>query len=159
MDPYLENLFREFVDAARAAQESGDRYIVIDRIYEEVDVFSAFPFPDVLGQIVTLVEAFPEIDYGSPGPLGGFVEEHPASAYAPALIESLRRQPSTMFVGLLSRLMMDNDFQDGRSPPSLALAREVGKCFESIALNRDASDSCKDLAASCLQDLQDRERF
>ncbi|MFD1245086.1 hypothetical protein [Paralysiella testudinis] len=155
MSEYLENLFLEFHQAAQKARDADDKYIIIDRVYENIDDLSVFPFADVLNKIVALIEQYPELDYGGPGPFGSFIEEHKISEYSTTLLDSLYRQPSISIVGLLDRAAMENDFQNGNPVPS-DLPQKFRECLEHVVSNPKTNESCREFAMTCLQDLRKR---
>jgi hypothetical protein len=149
---YLEELFHEFDLSARKASNEGDKYIIIDRVYENFDDLSAFPFKEVLGKILELIERYPALDYGGPGPFGSFIEEHPTSEYAHELLDSLYRQPSTQVLGWLDRTMSDNDFQDDNAA-SPEVKQKYKACLLSVMSNPKTTSDCKDFASICVKDL------
>ncbi|MDR2011923.1 MAG: hypothetical protein LBQ20_02495 [Rhodanobacter sp.] len=155
MDNYLNSLFEQIRLAAHEAMSKGDKYIVIDKIYENRDDLSLFSFQDVLRKILSVIEEYPTLDYGGPGPFGSFIEEHPFSDYAPMLLESLFRQPSTQVVSWLDRSVMDNDFQNGMGTNPVT-PTEFASCLMSIIKNPNASVECKEFSEMCLSDLKKR---
>jgi hypothetical protein len=152
---YLEDMFVEFDHAAKKSLDGNDKHIIIDKIYENVDYLSVFPFNEVLSRIVDLIERYPELDYGGPGPFGSFIEEHKTREYAQTLIDSLYRQPTTQILGFLGRASSGNDFQDGNAMPP-ELREKFRECLHHVTSNPKASDECKDFAAICLKDMKQR---
>ena len=118
MSTPIEELFSQFRSAAQAASEQHDKWLIIDPVYEHLETLQASALEQVLPHILALIEAYPELDYGGPGPFGSLIEEHPMAAYTPALLESLQRQPSVQVIGWLDRTMRVNeDFQRGDPNP------------------------------------------
>ena len=118
MSTPIEELFSQFRSAAQAASEQHDKWLIIDPVYEHLETLQASALEQVLPHILALIEAYPELDYGGPGPFGSLIEEHPMAAYTPALLESLQRQPSVQVIGSLDRTMRVNeDFQRGDPNP------------------------------------------
>lgn len=157
MEPYplstsIEELFSQFRSAAQAASEQHDKWLIIDPVYEHLETLQASALEQVLPHILALIEAYPELDYGGPGPFGSLIEEHPMAAYTPALLESLQRQPSVQVIGWLDRTMRVNeDFQ--RGDPNPVGAAEFAAVLKKVIDSPLASDDCKEFAQLCLKDL------
>lgn len=157
MEPYplstpIEELFSQFRNAAQAASEQHDKWLIIDPVYEHLETLQASALEQVLPHILALIEAYPELDYGGPGPFGSLIEEHPMAAYTPALLESLQRQPSVQVIGWLDRTMRVNeDFQ--RGDPNPVGAAEFAVVLKKVIDSPLASDDCKEFAQLCLKDL------
>ena len=153
MSTTIEQLFSQFTRAAQAAQEQQDKWLIIDPVYEHLETLQAAALEQVLPHILTLIETYPELDYGGPGPFGSLIEEHPMAAYTPALLASLERQPSVQVIGWLDRTMgVDEDFQ--RGDPSPVGPGEFSAVLEKIIASPLASDDCKEFAQVCLNDLK-----
>lgn len=152
MSTSIEELFSQFRSAAQAASEQHDKWLIIDPVYEHLETLQASALEQVLPHILALIEAYPELDYGGPGPFGSLIEEHPMAAYTPALLESLQRQPSVQVIGWLDRTMRVNeDFQ--RGDPNPVGAAEFAAVLKKVIDSPLASDDCKGLAQLCLKDL------
>lgn len=152
MSTPIEELFSQFRSAAQAASEQHDKWLIIDPIYEHLETLQASALEQVLPHILALIEAYPELDYGGPGPFGSLIEEHPMAAYTPALLESLQRQPSVQVIGWLDRTMRVNeDFQ--RGDPNPVGAAEFAAVLKKVIDSPLASDDCKGFAQLCLKDL------
>lgn len=152
MSTSIEELFSQFRSAAQAASEQHDKWLIIDPVYEHLETLQASALEQVLPHILALIEAYPELDYGGPGPFGSLIEEHPMAAYTPALLESLQRQPSVQVIGWLDRTMRVNeDFQ--RGDPNPVGAAEFAAVLKKVIDSPLASDDCKEFAQLCLKDL------
>ena len=149
----LDPLFEQFHQAAQAATEQDNKWLIIDAVYEQLDALRAFPLTDVLPRILALIEAYPELDYGGPGPFGSLIEEHPMADYMPQLLASLQRQPSTQVIGWLDRGADTDDLQlpGGLNPISSA---QYQAALEQVLQNPQASADCKEFAQMCLGDLK-----
>lgn len=129
-DDYLDHVFRRLDAAAAESLRSGSKWPVIDCACEHLADFLAFEFPVVLDRILALIERYPTLDYGGPGPFGSYIEEHPMPLWTPQLQQSLRRQPSVQVLGWLDRTVGTEGLQNGREgiPPRAdyaALLREL----------------------------------
>ena len=152
MSTPIEELFSQFRSAAQAASEQHDKWLIIDPVYEHLETLQASALEQVLPHILALIEAYPELDYGGPGPFGSLIEERPMAAYTPALLESLQRQPSVQVIGWLDRTMRVNeDFQ--RGDPNPVGAAEFAAVLKKVIDSPLASDDCKGFAQLCLKDL------
>ena len=152
MSTPIEELFSQFHSAAQAASEQHDKWLIIDPVYEHLETLQASALEQVLPHILALIEAYPKLDYGGPGPFGSLIEEHPMAAYTPALLESLQRQPSVQVIGWLDRTMRVNeDFQ--RGDPNPVGAAEFAAVLKKVIDSPLASDDCKEFAQLCLKDL------
>jgi hypothetical protein len=130
-----------------------DKWLIIDPVYEHLETLQDAALEQVLPHILTLIETYPELDYGGPGPFGSLIEEHPMAAYTPALLASLERQPSVQVIGWLDRTMrVDEDFQ--RGDPNPVGAAEFAAVLRKIVDSPLASDDCKEFAQICLKDLK-----
>ncbi|MBV8250104.1 MAG: hypothetical protein JO200_16860 [Comamonas sp.] len=153
MSAAIEPLFSAFATAARAAWEQQDKWLLIDPVYEQLETLQAAPLEQVLPRILALVESYPELDYGGPGPFGSLIEEHPMAAYTPALLASLERQPSTQVIGWLDRTMrVDPELQ--RRDPNPVGPAEFALALEKVLQHPGAAQDCKEFAQLCLNDLK-----
>ncbi|AIJ48741.1 hypothetical protein O987_23290 [Comamonas testosteroni TK102] len=153
MSTTLEQLFSQFTNAAQAARDQQDKWLIIDPVYEHLETLQEAALEQVLPHILTLIETYPELDYGGPGPFGSLIEEHPMATYTPALLASLERQPSVQVMGWLDRTMrVDEDFQ--RNDPNPVGAAEFAAVLRKIVDSPLASDDCKEFAQICLKDLK-----
>ncbi|MET1079500.1 MAG: hypothetical protein ABWY06_15920 [Pseudomonas sp.] len=153
MHQYLHSLFETFAHAAAEARETGDKYRLIDRVYQQLDELALFPLPEVLGCILALIERFPELDYGGPGPFGTYIEEHRLSEYTPALLASIHRQPSIQTLGWLDRTMGVENFQNGLGTNPVSPA-QFAQALEQVIAGTQATPACREFAESCLSDLK-----
>ena len=152
MPTTLNDLFALFEPAAKAAQEQGDKYLIIDPIYEHFETLQAAPFDELLPRILKLIETYPEADYGGPGPFGSLIEEHPMASYTPGLAQSLLRQPSIQVIGWLDRTTRVDDDMRQRDPNPVGNA-EFAAVLRQVLVHPGASQDCKDFAQDCLNDL------
>lgn len=148
----LQQIFAELAPAAKAAQEQQDKYQVIDPIYEHLETLEAAPIQELLPLILNLVEAYPETDFGGPGPFGSLIENHPMASYTPALVASLRRQPSTQVIGWLDRTTRVDDDMHQRDPNPVGNA-EFAQVLRQVLVHPKASADCLEFAQICLNDL------
>ena len=152
MPTTLNDLFALFEPAAKAAQEQGDKYLIIDPIYEHFETLQAAPFDELLPRVLKLIETYPEADYGGPGPFGSLIEEHPMASYTPALAQSLLRQPSIQVIGWLDRTTRVDDDMRQRDPNPVGNT-EFATVLRQVLVHPGASQDCKDFAQDCLNDL------
>lgn len=61
------------------------------------------PTPNI--SILHFIEAHPEIDFSTPGPLVHFMERFHGKGYEERLAESLRRKPTSATVWMLNRVI------------------------------------------------------
>lgn len=152
MSTSLTALFQEFDLAAKAAHEQDNKWLIIDKVYEHLKDLQAAPFDELLPHILQLIEIYPNLDYGGPGPFGSLIEDHPMASYTPALADSLLRQPSTQVIGWLDRTMRVDDDMRQRNPNPVDEAR-FAAVLETVLQHPHASDDCKAFAQMCLADL------
>ncbi|WP_313571667.1 hypothetical protein [Comamonas terrigena] len=99
MSASLPDLFAHFHACAAEALQQDNKWLVIDPVYDHMEQLAVQPLEQLLPQILQLIETYPTLDYGGPGPFGSLIEEHPLTAYTPALLASLQRQPSVQVMG------------------------------------------------------------
>jgi hypothetical protein len=155
VDTYLHSLFDQLKYAANESRLTRDKWILIDKIYEKIDDLSIFPFQDVLQKILSLIEEYPDLDYGGPGPFGTFIEGHAFVDYTPALMESLTRQPSIQVIGWLNRSVLDGNFQNG-SGNNPVTPKEFALQLYALLKHPLASQECKEFAEICFANLKSR---
>ena len=157
MSTTLEQLFSQFTSAAQAAQDQQDKWLIIDPVYEHLETLQDAALEQVLPHILTLIETYPELDYGGPGPFGSLIEEHPLAAYTPALLASLQRQPSVQVMGWLDRAVRAEglDLPCGPNPVRPA---DYAAVLAQIAQHPLASDDCKAFAEDSLDDVRQAMR-
>ncbi|CAM4271694.1 YecA family protein [Comamonas aquatilis] len=153
MSHSLDSLFAQFHHAAQAAQLQQDKWLIIDPVYEHMELLQAQPLEALLPRILALVEAWPELDYGGPGPFGSLIEEHPMASYTPALAASLLRQPSTQVIGWLDRTTRVDADMLARDPNPVGPA-QLSAVLEQVLQHSGASADCKAFAQICLNDLR-----
>lgn len=73
-------------------------YDIVEEIEESEDAFEA------IQPIFKLMEKYPEINFGRPGPLVHFVEKFYKNGYEEKLVESLKRKPKQHTVWMLNRV-------------------------------------------------------
>ncbi|MEK5215234.1 hypothetical protein [Psychrobacillus sp. FSL H8-0487] len=74
-------------------------YDVVEEIEEREDAFEA------ILPIFKLMEKYPNINFGRPGPLVHFVEKFYKNGYEEKLVESLKREPTQHTVWMLNRVI------------------------------------------------------
>ena len=153
MNPQLQALFAQFHEAAAQAQEKQDQWLLIDRVYEHMDELATYPIDQLLAQILQLVETYPQLDYGGPGPFGSLIEEHLLADYTPALAQSLQRQPSTQVIGWLDRAAQTEGMQLPCGPNPVSSEQYV-QVLEQVLAHASASQECKEFAQICLTDAR-----
>lgn len=153
----LSDLFATFHRCAADALQQGNKWLLIDPVYDHMEQLAAQPFEQLLPQILQLVETYPTLDYGGPGPFGSLIEEHPLAAYTPALLASLQRQPSVQVMGWLDRAVRAEglDLPCGPNPVRPA---DYAAVLEQIARHPLASDDCKACAEDSLDDVRQAMR-
>ena len=111
---------------------------------------AAHDYPQVLARILALIEAFPELDYGGPGPFGSFIETQPVGAYSQALVASLARVPSVQVLGWLDRTMRMDAAQraadGGLEAPAFAAVAQA------VLAHPLTSADCQSFGRMCLDD-------
>lgn len=119
MDAKITELLEKLKQAVDRAAVTGDKYQFIDPAYDLVDELEQCENPfDAVKPIFELIEASPDIDFGGPGPLGGFMENFYHEGYEEELIASLNRKPTNYTIALMFRLIADetnprlNDYKD-----------------------------------------------
>lgn len=55
--------------------------------------------------LLVFIEAHPDLDYGAPGALVHFAEEHYRKGYEAALLHSFSRRPTTLTAWMVNRLL------------------------------------------------------
>ncbi|MDF3835730.1 hypothetical protein P3W85_22675 [Cupriavidus basilensis] len=151
MNNTLDAIFAAIDMAATDATAKGDKWIVIDCVYGYLDKLETHDYQQVLACILALIEKYPELDYGGPGPFGTFIEGQPVGAYTPQLLDSLQRQPSSQVVSWLDRTMRmeeeEREKQGGTTPAQFARA------LKAVLLHPSVSEDCKSFAQMCLADI------
>ncbi|WP_313915164.1 hypothetical protein [Tahibacter sp.] len=152
MEKRTDAVFEILRAAAAEANAKGDKWIVIDCAYEHMDALGDHDFDEVLAQILALVERYPQLDFGGPGPFGDFIEREPVDAYADQLLASLERRPSVQVVGWLDRIMRAKCYRRQKAwaaiPPSrFALAPEA------VLRHPLAAEDCRSFSRECLADI------
>jgi len=75
--------------------------------------------------ILAFMEAYPEIDFGAPGPLVHFVESFHGRGYEERLAASLQRKPTSMTAWMLNRLINGTQLVESRRG-WIAMMRSAG---------------------------------
>ncbi len=150
MNKKLGLIFEDFLAAAEEAMSKQDKWIIIDRVYAHLDDLSSHDYQQVLQRILVLIEKYPELDYGGPGPFGSFLETQPVGAYSLELVASLQRQPSVQVLGWLDRTMRMDESQrtaDGCIEPSY-----YAEVVTTVLQHPMASENCKSFARMCVEE-------
>lgn len=110
MEKKIEDYINELARLIELADNKRDKYLFQDPAYEIMDEIeeldNAFDF---LEPIFLLVERSPDIDFGGPGPFGGFLEKFYHNGYEDTLVKSLQRKPKKYTIYLLKRLCNDKN--------------------------------------------------
>lgn len=138
--------------AAAEAQAKHDKWLLIDCAYDNLDELGDMEFDKALAGILALVESYPDLDYGGPGPFGTLIEEHPAADYTPQLLTSLQRQPSGWVVSLLDRMTRVPADQRGKN--GFVTIADFIRSLEAVLQHPSASEDCRSFASLCLEDLR-----
>lgn len=110
MDQELKGIIDQLEQYIQKAHQSGNKYDFIDPAYELLAALKKMEHPlETAEAILMLIERSPEIDYGGPGPLGGFMESYYRKGYEEKLRESITRKPTVCTLHLLNRLINDPD--------------------------------------------------
>lgn len=152
MTTALNSIFTTLAEAAEQSRAQNDKWIVIDCAYQHLDALRLHDYPQVLEQILALVETYPELDYGGPGPFGMLIEAQAIPAYEGALLASLARQPSTQVLGWLSRTMQLEDAE--RDALGLISRARFTQLLEDVQVHPLVPEDCVDFAQLCLEDDQ-----
>lgn len=108
MTEQINGIINRLEEHMKKANETGDKYEFIDPAYEINDELSEMENNfDAIEPILKLIERSPDIDYGGPGPLGHFLENHYKKGYEELLLKSIERKPTEFTLGLLHRLIND----------------------------------------------------
>lgn len=153
MTDSLSSLFATFHTLAEQALQQDDPWLVLDPVYEQMEVLRTQSLAPLLAHVLALIETYPTLDYGGPGPFGSLIEEHPLAAYTPALVASLQRQPSGQVVGWLDRAFR-SEGMDLPCGPNPVRPADYAAALEQVTLHPLASDDCKALAQDCLNDVR-----
>lgn len=153
MSASLPDLFAHFHACAAEALQQDNKWLVIDPVYDHMEQLAAQPLEQLLPQILQLIETYPTLDYGGPGPFGSLIEEHPLTAYTPALLASLQRQPSVQVMGWLDRAVRAEglDLPCGPNPVRPA---DYSAVLEQLLHHPLASEECKAFAQDSLDDAR-----
>lgn len=152
MNTALNSIFTTLAEAAEQSRAQGDKWIVIDCAYQHLDALRLHDYPQVLEQILALVETYPELDYGGPGPFGMLIEAQAIAAYEGALLASLARQPSCQVLGWLSRTMQLEDAE--RDALGLISRARFAQLLEDVQVHPSVPKDCVDFAQFCQEDDQ-----
>ena len=60
---------------------------------------------EAVGPILRLIEAHPNVDFGSPGPLVHFAERFSGRGYEAMLLDSVQRMPTALTAWMLNRVI------------------------------------------------------
>lgn len=94
----------------KKAEETGNKYDFIDPAYEVTEELDPLENNfDAVEPILLLIERSPDIDFGGPGPLGIFLENHYKKGYEELLLISIERKPTEFTLHLLHRLINDRN--------------------------------------------------
>ena len=144
----LDAIFQNIFSAAEQSRIKNDKWIVIDSAYAHLEQLTAHNYQDVLKRIIHLIEHFPDLDYGGPGPFGMLIEKETPSAYLPPLMESLRRKPSSQVLHWLARTMRiplpQRQSEGGVEPTAFA------EVLRNVLQHPLATEDCKSFARICL---------
>lgn len=153
MEKRTDAVFEILRAAAAEANARGDKWIVIDCAYEHMDTLGDHDFDEVLAQVLALVERYPQLDFGGPGPFGDFIEQQPVDAYASQLLESLERQPSVQVVGWLDRIVRAKGARRKKAWVALPPAR-FALALAAVLRHPLTTEDCKSFAQVCLADIE-----
>ncbi|TYQ18142.1 UNVERIFIED_CONTAM: hypothetical protein Cloal_0555 [Acetivibrio alkalicellulosi] len=129
----IEKLEKVIIEAIRTT----DKYAFQDPAWEIIDEISEVDNPsDAIEPILMLVEKYPLLDYGGPGPFGSFLETYFNKGYEEKLIESIKRKPTEYTIFLLVRIANDT-----RNPKR----QEYMELLKSHSENDCLSDQWKDI--------------
>ncbi|RZL68008.1 MAG: hypothetical protein EOO93_04315 [Pedobacter sp.] len=110
MTEQIRNIIDRLKTYIKKAEESGDKYDFIDPAYEVADELNGIENNfDAIEPILLIIERSPDIDYGGPGPLGSFLENHYKKGYEELLLKSIERRPTEFTLHLLHRLINDKN--------------------------------------------------
>jgi len=108
MKAQIIEIIKRLEEFVNKAKETGDKYDFIDPAYEVTDELNVMENNfDAIEPILLLIERSPDIDYGGPGPLGSFLENHYKKGYEELLLNSIERKPTEFTLHLLHRLIND----------------------------------------------------
>lgn len=96
-----------YIQTAEEADDASDYLEPISRIIEKLKELENNS--EAIQPILELIERSPDIDYGGPGPLGHFLEQHSKKGYEELLLQSIDRKPTIYTLDLLHRLVTDKE--------------------------------------------------
>lgn len=97
----MKEKINEIIDAFHKFSPEGNDLVLLNKLTDDLLMT---PHPEeALTAMFGIFERFPEEEFGSPGPLIHAIEK--CDGYESALFESLKRQPATMTIWMVFRLM------------------------------------------------------
>ena len=95
------------IEALASFEAEHDETGNMHRLYQIFEDFESLPNRELaMPAMFSLLERFPEAQFGSPGPLGHELEAIPG--YEPLLKESLAKQPTALTVWMVNRILNSN---------------------------------------------------
>ena len=139
MEQIIADMLREL-----GGQSDSDhfRWICEDFVAAVTDI-KEIPHSQWLAPIVAFIEAHPDADYGSPGPLVHFVERVRDDTYPRLLADSMSRRPNPHTLWLVQRLL-NGQLNQGQRHALLA-------ALESVVATEELPQFLRKEAASFLQ--------
>lgn len=120
----IAHIITQLETLIQQAYESGNKYDFIDPacgLFRKLEALN--PSVDVVEPLFRLIERSPHIDYGGPGPMGGFLERFYKAGYEGMLLASIGRKPTIYTLYLLGRCINDSD--NPQQPYYLSLMRQI----------------------------------
>lgn len=99
----------KFITELKSAMLKEDFYEtskVLEKIKQESNAFEYLPF------IFNIMEMYPELDYGMPGPVVHFMESYYRKGYEEILLRSVQKMPTSHTVWMLNRVINDPKLND-----------------------------------------------
>ena len=128
------------IDALNAFQPGRDDIDNVPRLYDIFSDFSSLPHRErAMPAMFSLLERFPDAEFGSPGPLVHELEAIPG--YLPLLRDSVRRQPTHLTVWMIKRVLSTNLPSDQRESWQSELRAALEHPLASEQTHRFAEDS------------------
>lgn len=79
---------------------------VIEKIEKESNAFEYLPL------IFEIMEKYPELDYGMPGPIVHFMERYYKKGYEGVLLKSVQNMPTVHTIWMLNRVLNDSNLSN-----------------------------------------------
>lgn len=83
-----------------------DLWVISCDVVEEIKEQEEDPL-EAVESIFKLMEKYPDVEFGQPGPIVHFVENQYKNGYEEKLVESINRQPTKQTIWMLNRVIVN----------------------------------------------------